>query len=135
MSRAVVLSLAGLAALAVLATPVRAQFRGPFFQPAPRIQNRQAQFPFGVSPVSRPVVQPWFATQYNAGNIVAADIARNIATIGSGLASVPPWVFGYNPYVPAFGGGGFGPAATAVAPAAAPAVMAARMSSYSGGST
>jgi hypothetical protein len=109
MYRGVVVSLAGLAALAALATPARAQFRGPFFNPAPRGQFRQPQFPFGVSPVARPVVQPWFATQYNAGNIVAANIARNISTIGSGIASVPPWVFGYNPYVSPIAAGGFGP--------------------------
>jgi hypothetical protein len=64
----------------------------------------------------RPVINPAF---YPPLGLSPAQAAYNTAVIGDSLASLPPYLAGYNPYAPY---GNYGPGLPAITPYAAPAV-------------
>jgi hypothetical protein len=79
----------GLAALALTASPAQAQFQ-PNFRRAP-----------AFNPVVRPSLNPYAVNpyQYIPGTATTyRQYAYNTAVLGAAAASIPPWLYGYNPY-------------------------------------
>jgi hypothetical protein len=99
-----VVAVAGLATL-FLAGSARAQFRPgvvrpgqPFVQPAP--------FAPGFQPINRrPIIVPPNVlvnpNYYLTPTLTVSQAAYNISVLGRAYSTLPPWMFGYNPYPPA----------------------------------
>ncbi len=82
-NRYTLLTAAALIAVALLAPSAEAQYRPRYGRAFPVVQNYYP--PYGPSALQQYALQNW---------------AYNTRVIGQTYASIPPWVYGYNPYPP-----------------------------------